>query len=44
MIVDVLLWLPCKVLRHFLKPVIDMANTLGENIDVDEHVKEFDGI
>jgi hypothetical protein len=39
MILDALLWLPIKVARHFLEPVTDMLDRLGEmtNEQIDDH-------
>lgn len=42
MILDVLLWLPIRVAQHFLEPVTDMLDRLGEmtNEEIDKHFKE----
>lgn len=42
MILDVVLWLPAKVIGHFLQPVTAMFESLGEksNQDIDDYFKE----
>lgn len=44
MLLDLVLWLPIKVARHFLEPVTDMLDRLGEmtNDQIDEALKETD--
>jgi hypothetical protein len=41
MILDALLWLPIKVAKHFLEPVTDMLDRLGQmsNEELDDYYK-----
>lgn len=33
LVLDVILWLPVKVIGHFLQPVTDMLDSLAENTE-----------